>query len=255
MHYDIAVLQRRHLIEGLEIYHSDDPTQTLPSCDDLNSCMDGRCPTCGSRLVDTLGAFASSTERHCVGGFLVESIFVSDGCDAKLDLTAVKTSLDEISCRLNDGFSWFIGWFGIFVDLWGGNGRKVGALAFMYSGDLLNPQVISNQVLSERFGTTALKLPFWHAFPDALDFEELLYGYTYASSTRREAEPVLDRYRLAELAQNYGQHRILDRVVTHGLVVEEGKLLPAPGASWPLFLDKFHNPAETRAYNMENRPC
>ncbi|NKJ96892.1 hypothetical protein GFM14_36225 [Rhizobium leguminosarum bv. viciae] len=241
MNYDIAVLQRRHLLAGIEIYQPNDPTHTLPACDDRNSCMDGRCPTCGSRLVHALGAFARSDgagHGYSSGGFLLNSFSVPENCDDKLDMSAVRSALEEISFRLEDWSSWFVGWFGIFVDSWGGNGRKVGALAFVYPRDFSNDAIIK-RVLLKRFGRSVRRLPFWQAFPNMLYFEELLYGYTYASTSRPEAEPVFDRFRLAELALNYGQHCIADRIVTHGISIKGSTVVASPGASWQQFRDKF----------------
>lgn len=248
MNYDIAVLQRKHLLDGLRFYQADGPIFTMPPCDDRNFCMDGRCPTCGSRLVHALAAFARSDgagDGYISGGFLLSSLSIPENCDDKLDLSEVRGSLDEISFRLKDWSSWFIGWFGIFVDSWGGNGRKVGALAFIYPR-VLGTDAIIKRVLSKRFGKSARRLPFWQAFPDMLHFEELLYGYAYASTSRPDAEPVFDRFRLTELALNYGQHRIIDRIVTHGLAIKGGTVVASPEASWQQFRDKFSSPRKRR---------
>ncbi|RWX13458.1 hypothetical protein EHI42_20710 [Rhizobium hidalgonense] len=245
MNYDLAVLQRRHLLKGLEWHDANGPIE-MTRCDDQNSCMDGRCPTCGSRLVHALAEFIGSDDAgidFCLGGFLLNSLFVPENCDDELDLSAVKSALDEISLRMKDWTSWFIGWFGIFVDSWGGNGRKVGALAFIHPRVIGSAPIIKS-ILSKRFGRGARRLPFWQDVPDTLHFEELLYGYAYASTSRPDAEPVLDRHRLAEIALNYGQHRITDRVVTNGLAIEQGKIVASPGASWPLYLNKFDTPPE-----------
>jgi hypothetical protein len=260
MNYEIALLQRRHLDEGIEVCcDDDDSTLTLPPCEDEEPCMDGRCPTCGSRLIDLLTTFvdrdpAAVSRRWAVGSFAINSVFAPADSDEQVDLAAIKSALTDISDCLNDGESSFLGWLGIFIDQWGGTGRKIGALSFLYSGDLLNQDYLAKKILFEKFGDEAQPLEPWQPFTLGLWCEELLYGYCYASRSKYAVEPVLDSLRLAELALNYRQHRITDRLVTHGLAVGGGEIVISPGSSWPVFLNTFEDPATTRALSMEPNP-
>ncbi|TAY80976.1 hypothetical protein [Rhizobium ruizarguesonis] len=222
---------------------------SIPPCDDGNPCMDGRCPMCGSNLAWLLEEFLNSpqgaTRNWVQAAFVLGTQTGELGDCRQFPLGTTRDAVQAISNALQTGNSSFIGTFGILVEKGKGGRKKVAAIEVCYSGESQDSVGTVIEILGNRFG--APPRPFRPTRRLAagersatLLAEELLYGYQYRDPKACHfSEGILKKNLLAELAQNYGNHRIDSRVVTHGLSVGHKTVVLSPGNFWPLPLNNI----------------
>ncbi|RWX13457.1 hypothetical protein EHI42_20705 [Rhizobium hidalgonense] len=248
MDYTQTEYQRHKLDRGLKKILF---APSIPRCDDGKPCMDGRCPMCGSDLAASLEDFlnrAQGPERTWTqAAFVLHTQTSEMGNRGQFPLGPTRDAVQAISSTLQTRNSAFIGTFGLLVEKGKGGQKKAAAIEICYSGGGRDPVGTAVEILNGRFGAPATPLCGARRVPAGersatLLADELLYGYQcHASKALESFEGIFKKRLLAELAENYGTHRIGDRLITHGLSVERGTISLSPGNFWPLPLDAIKN--------------
>ncbi|MDR6817062.1 hypothetical protein J2X76_002235 [Neorhizobium sp. 2083] len=217
----------------------------LPACDDGFPCLDGRCPRCGSDMEAVLTKFRRKPEFQMDdwyrGALILEDASIKIGDGSMAPISAGNGLLRRLGSSLTRGGSLFIGTTGLVLEQ--ARRRKVVAIEFSgtrradadeqvasilknYDGGVAS--LVPHGSIARQFGASA----FLH--------ENLLYGYIHRNP-RVPAWPycVESEELIGELAQNYGVHRITDRVITFGVGVLVNRLVQAPGSRDQLNLTDF----------------
>ncbi len=254
MDCDEAKLQRSELDVAVRNISGSKPALMLPPCNEGNSCMDGRCPTCGYRLGLAIGELVRDV--WAVGriwrfaSFVVDPEISERGSSKQVNFDKIKAGLFELSDQFFWSGSVFIGSFGMLTDWQGQPGNKSAVVDILYSGREENAVESCTDMLAWRFGSDL-------HLRDEVEVEdgswcELLSGYCYEDADDG-IYPIFFHSMLSELSQNYGPHHVGDRIVTHGLVVENGKIVFSAGASGPLLLNSFPHRPSSQACEGEQR--
>lgn len=247
MDYDIAAGQRRRLVQGLKRHPPAGAELRIPTCDDGKPCFDGRCPMCGSDLDALLKAFLAGSEasarRWSRAALVLDCETLAIGDTSPFPFARTWAALAEISSDLQAQNSAFVGTFGLIVNAAEMGNRKVAAIEFCCT-EILDIEKITHDLASRFNGVKPLALHPGHMslrWGDVvLLAEELLYGYLSRDTSKPAlSEGIWKKKLLAELAQNYGNHLIADRLITHGLAFKNDKISFAPGLSWPIAINSF----------------
>ncbi|MGO7347430.1 hypothetical protein ACCS92_08820 [Rhizobium ruizarguesonis] len=254
MDYFEAKWQRSELDAALRKLPGGSPALVLPPCSEVNSCMDGRCPMCGSRLSAEIGDIVRDV--WAVGriwrfaSFVVDPQISERGSSKQVNFDRIKAGLFELSGHFFWSGSVFIGSFGMLTNWQGQPGNKLAAIKIFYSGREEDAVEKCTDFLAHQFGSDFQELRV-DQFGD--EFEcQFLSGYHYHDANG-DMDPIFGRDLLLELSQNYGPHRVLDRIVTHGLAIENGRIVPSAGASGPLLLKSFSGRPSSQACEGEQR--
>lgn len=240
MDYFEAKWQRSELDAAVRKLPGRNPAFVLPPCNENNWCMDGRCPMCGSRLGAAIGGVVP--DLWAMGRIWRFATFVIDpeiserGSSKQVNFDNIKAGLFELSSYFFWSGSVFVGSFGMLTRWQDQPGNKLAAIEIFYSGREENAVESCTDILAGRFSNLQ-KVREDIDLEDGL-WRELLSGYCY-QDTDGDIDPIFSHDLLSELSQNYGPHHVGDRVVTHGLVVENGRIVFSAGASGPLLPKSF----------------
>lgn len=217
----------------------------LPACEDGSACLDGRCPQCGSDMEAVLTKFRHRPELQAHdwyrGAFFLKDVSIEIGDASTAPISAGNELLRRLASSLTCRDSIFIGTTGLILDL--ARRRKVLAIEFsctrngesaghvasiLGSFDNSIASLVPHGRIARQFGAAA----FLH--------ENLLYGYLHRNPCITARPYCLESEKLiGEVAQNYGIHRITDRVVTFGVGVRANRLVQAVGSCDQLNLTAF----------------
>jgi hypothetical protein len=206
---------------------------------------------CGSDLAGLLEEFLNgpqgATRKWMQAAFVLGTQTGELGDCRQFPLGTTRDAVQAISNALQTGNSAFIGTFGIVVEKGKGGRKKVAAVEVCYSGESRDCFGTAVEILGNRFGAPPRHLCPTRRLPAGertatLLADELLYGYQYRDPKACHfSEGISKKSLLAELAQNYGNHRIDSRVVTHGLSVGHRTIVLSSGNFWPLPLNNIKN--------------
>lgn len=217
----------------------------LPLCEDGSPCLDGRCPRCAADMEAVLREFHRKPEVQgrdwYHDAFVFENEAVAKGIKRQISLSAGKRLLRCLSFALSESDFIFHGAVALVLDR--ARRRKVPAIEFCCT----DVPEIDDRVDSiiDGFGGTISRLPFppgVRALP-YVDYEvrpSLLYGYLGRDVRKpAEASGLIRKKIIGEVAENYGVHRITDRVVTFGVQAQDNRLVLSQGHDGPLHLEWF----------------
>lgn len=220
----------------------------LPPCNDDAPCLDGRCSVCGSQLDEMIDVFRSSEHAESRawyrGAYVLKTGIIAVGDKREFEFTGAKAALSEIAEEVSGPDSTFIGAWGLIVDPDPEWPKKFAAIEFCCT-NVTAVICRVQRVLSDRFARAVAVLPY---HPNMLKYnggekalsQDLLIGYVQRDPRVIDVPETLDDQELmAEVAQNYGPHSILDRLVTRGLAVEHAEIVPSPACKRPLELKSF----------------
>jgi hypothetical protein len=175
------------------------------------------------------------------GAFILEDLSVKIGDTRRIPISAANRLLRRLASSITRRDSIFIGTTGLILDL--ARRRKVLAIEFSCTRRVQAAAKVASIFEDFDDGVTPLALHehITRDFGDSAFLHEiLLYSYI-KRSLYNPSRPscVKKKDLLCELAQNYGVHRISDRVVTVGVGVQANRLIHAPGCRDQLDLTDF----------------
>ncbi|TBB95922.1 hypothetical protein ELH39_00960 [Rhizobium ruizarguesonis] len=254
MDYFEAKWQRSELDAAIRRLPGSNPAFVLPPCNEGNECMDGRCPICSSRLCahieDIVRDLWAMGRIWRFASFVVDPEISERGSSKQVNFDKIKAGLFKLSSFFFWSGSVFIGSFGMLTRWQGQPGNKLAAIKIFYSGREEDAVEKCADILADQYGSDFQELRE-DLFGD--EFEcQFLSGYHYHDANG-DMDPIFSHALLSELSQNYGPHRVLDRIVTHGLAIENGRIVPSAGASGPLLLKSFSGRPSSQACEREQR--
>ncbi|WP_172724135.1 hypothetical protein [Neorhizobium sp. T25_27] len=175
------------------------------------------------------------------GAFILEDLSVNVGDARRIQISAAHRLLRRLASSLTRRDSIFIGTTGLILDL--ARRRKVVAIEFSCTRRAQAAAKVASIFEDFGDGVTALAPHenITRNFGDSAFLHEiLLYNYI-KRSLYSPARPSCFKKKdlLCEVAQNYGVHRVCDRVVTFGVGVQANRLVQAPGCCDQLDLTAF----------------
>lgn len=191
------VAQRAWLTRDFRRTPPETAYEALPVCDEGSPCTDGRCPTCGAALTDTLNSFLFKVCSNEIGpwhhsAFFIETDELSHPELFRTDLAGMAASLRQAASSLAHADFVFLASIGLLHI--GDPGRLVIAAEVMCSGGAWEEQVIRS-TLCARFGSKCRPLMLVTEDDAAENNFVFLLENLLAPYSSREADEPTERLR------------------------------------------------------------